>query len=272
MFEFFHDKSVELNNYNFYQCYSEEEQRNVEISQAIEKLDGGEQFVFYDLSISKIEQQLISKLEVTDFNQSIINVLNSSDGIKLNQEIYKAIELMNSIQINSDETSILSKLITRIASAITGQSGAKYFELIIRTRDSYDDGCTFWHLDKNQAEIDNKNFDYQQNDYQEKRFIVPLKGAGTIYHKMNDTVRENFLKVAEEAPYYYGHVLDGCHLDDEISKLFDIKDAEVTKEGHGAVHIAGSRGAVHAAPKSSSNRLILLITDLEKRITYNLTR
>lgn len=135
---------------------------------------------------------------------------------------------------------------------------------MIRTRGSYkeEQDCIFWHLDKSYAEIEGIN-----SSKPEKRFIVALKGSGTVFQDINEETRGNFLKVAEEAPYYYGHGLEGCSGDDEILKLFSAGKIIEGKEGYGSVHFAGKQGTIHAAPKMSSSRLILLITSHEHELS-----
>ena len=68
------------------------------------------------------------------------------------------------------------------------------------------------------------------------------------------------MKEAEEALYYYGHGIEGCESNDKINQLFKNRELIKTEEHYGSVHIAGSNGAMHAAPGESDSRLILLLT------------
>ena len=74
----------------------------------------------------------------------------------------------------------LSNIIMRITSVIMGQTGAKKIEVMLRTRENYEDNCIYWHLDKDHAEISG-----MESSSQELRFIVPLKGIGTNYQQID---------------------------------------------------------------------------------------
>ena len=193
---------------------------------------------------------MLSEKEITEFNNVKIDNFWSID-----KEVRNALVTMKGVKIS--ETDKVAKLITRLVGIVVGEMGVEKYELNIRSRESYqsEEDCMYWHLDKSHEEILGNS-----DNGEEKRFILVLKGEGTAYQKINEEQRETFMKVAEEAPYYYGHGLEGCKTYDEINQLF--KDGELmrTKKQYGSVHIAGSNGAMHAAPKGSESRLILLIT------------
>lgn len=255
-FEFFNQEGLSNGNVakSVYQCVSEDEVRNKEITKALNKIEIGEQFAFYDIGLSKKEKQILTDIEITEYNEIKIN--SSADKLKqLSQEVSYALMRMDGVSILELEG--LSELVTRVVSIIVGELKVEEFELKIRTRESYqsEEDCMYWHLDKSEREILG-NCD----NGEEKRFIMILKGEGTAYQKISEKQRETFMKVAEEAPYYYGHGLDGCKTHDEINHLFRNQEKVFTKEQYGSVHIAGSNGAMHAAPKESESRLILLLT------------
>jgi len=162
---------------------------------------------------------------------------------------------MNGIITSSLEK--LLNLVIRLANIIVGELGVKDFELKIRIREDYknEDDCLYWHLDKSKSEILG-----QQEENKEKRFLITLKGDGTIYQKIDDVARASFMKEAEEALYYYGHGIEGCKSNDKINQLFKKGELIKTEEHYGSVHIAGSNEAMHAAPGESEGRLILLLT------------
>ena len=173
----------------------------------------------------------------------------------IDKEVRNALVTMKGVTIS--ETDKVAKLVTRLVGIVVGEMGVENYELSIRSRESYEskEDCLYWHLDKSEGEVSGNS-----DNGEEKRFIMVLKGNGTVYQNINEEMRGEFMKVAEEAPYYYGHGLDGCKAHDEINQLFRNQEKVFTKEQYGSVHIAGSNGAMHAAPKESESRLILLLT------------
>ena len=238
----------------FNQCTPTDEVRNKEITRALGEIESGAQFAFYNLDLSKQEQKILKDLKITDYNE--ISVISSVDKAGLlKQEINQAFEGMNGIITFSLEK--LSDLVIRVVSIIVGELGVKDFKLKIRIREDYknEDDCLYWHLDKSKSEILG-----QQEENKEKRFLITLKGDGTIYQKIDDVIRASFMKEAEEALYYYGHGIEGCKSNDKINQLFKNRELIKTEEHYGSVHIAGSNGAMHAARGESEGRLILLLT------------
>ena len=238
----------------FNQCTPTDEVSNKEITRGLGKIESGEQFAFYNLDLSKQELKILQDLKITDYNE--ISIISSVDKAGLlKQEINQAFEGMNGIITFSLEK--LSDLVIRVVSIIVGELGVKDFELKIRIREGYknEDDCLYWHLDKSKNEILG-----QKEENKEKRFLITLKGEGTRYKKIDDVARVSFMKEAEEAPYYYGHGIEGCKSNDKINQLFKKGELIKTEEHYGSVHIAGSNGAMHAAPEESESRLILLIT------------
>lgn len=239
---------------NFDQCILSDEVRSIEIAKAINRIESGEAFAFYNLGFSEEELELLSNVGIEEFNDITINT-NINKLKELKQEVSLALIKMQGVNIF--EIAGLSNLITRLVSVVMGESEAEEYELRIRSRESYqsEEDCLYWHLDKSEEEILG-NF----NNVKEKRFIMVLKGEGTVYQAIGEEQREVFMKVAKEAPYYYGHGLEGCKTNDEINQLFRHQEKVATKEQYGSVHMAGSNGAMHAAPKESEGRLIILLT------------
>jgi hypothetical protein len=236
----------------FNQCFSDDEVRNKEISRALSQVEVGEQFAFYNLDFSQREHELITNVWIEEFNDITINT--SINKLKeLKQKVSLALTKMQGVDVVGLDG--LSNLITRLVSVVIGELEVEEYELRIRSRESYqsEEDCMYWHLDKSEEEILGNS-----DNGKEKRFIIVLKGEGTEYQKINEEQRKTFMKVAEEAPYYYGHGLEGCKANDKINQLFRNQEKVFTKEQYGSVHIAGSNGALHAAPKDSESRLILL--------------
>ncbi len=239
---------------NFDQCILSDEVRSIEIIRAINQIELGEAFAFYNLGFSKEELELLFNVGIEEFNDITINT--SINKLKeLKQEVSLALTKMQGVDVLGLDG--LSNLITRLVSVVIGELEAEEYELRIRSRESYEseEDCMYWHLDKSEKEI-LRNSDSGK----EKRFIMVLKGEGTVYQKINKEQRETFIKAAEEAPYYYGHGLEGCKGNDEINQLFRDQEKVATKEQYGSVHMAGGNGAMHAAPKESEGRLIILLT------------
>jgi hypothetical protein len=238
----------------FSQCILSDEVRSIEIAKAINQIESGEAFAFYNLGFSEEELGLLSNVGIEEFNDITINT--SINKLKeLKQEVSLALTKMQGVNIF--EIAGLSNLITRLVSVVIGELQAEEYELRIRSRESYqsEEDCLYWHLDKSEEEALGNS-----NNVKEKRFIMVLKGEGTVYQAIGEEQRETFIKVAKEAPYYYGHGLEGCKTNDKINQLFRHQEKVATKEQYGSVHMAGSNGAMHAAPKESEGRLIILLT------------
>ncbi len=122
--EYFYHEAFELKSrgMDFYQCYLEEESRNIEISRAYKEIKAGEQFAFYDLNILQFEQQLIAEMEITKFNNAIIQGV---EGGNLKQEVYRVIQNMDGVEASSRQIEMISNLITRITSTIVGHGNAQ---------------------------------------------------------------------------------------------------------------------------------------------------
>jgi len=239
---------------NFDQCILSDEVRSIEIAKALNQVELGEQFAFYNLGFSKEERELLSNIVIEEFNDITMNT--SINKLKeLKKEVSLALTKMQGVDVLGLDG--LSNLITRLVNVVIEELKVEECELRIRSRESYqsEEDCLYWHLDKSEEEILGNS-----NNVKEKRFIMVLKGKGTVYQKINKEQREVFMKVAKEAPYYYGHGLEGCKGNDEINQLFRDQEKVITKEQYGSVHMAGSNGAMHAAPKESEGRLIILLT------------
>lgn len=237
------------------QCFIENQIINENVATSLNKIADGAQFAFYNLSLSEEERQVLSNIEILEFDNVVINVDSLSSSFI--QDIYQHITNMNVMLVDEDDEWNLLNIIMSITNAIIGQTATKKFELALRTRENYieKNDCIFWHLDKTKQEVLG-----QQNTNKELRFIIPLKGSGTIYQNINITTRSKFLETSEEAPYYYGHGLDGCVNNDAILNLLNSSKTYKPEPNFGSVHVAGRNGAMHAAPEMSGNRFLLLVT------------
>lgn len=255
------EKISDLKNDNteFDQCFLDDEVKSKELTKALSQIKSGEEFAFYNLGLTEEEKRILSEIEITECNNMKIDNFWSID-----KEVRNALVKMKGVKIS--ETDKVAKLITRLVGIVVGEMGIENYELSIRSRESYEsvEDCLYWHLDKSEGEVLGNS-----DNGEEKRFIMVLKGNGTVYQNINEEMREEFMKVAEEAPYYYGHGLDGCKAHDEINQLFRNQEKVFTKEQYGSVHIAGSSGAMHTAPKESESRLILLLTSIKTIQTEN---
>ena len=244
----------ENDNIEFNQCFLDDEVRSKELTKALRQVESSEEFAFYNLGLSEKEQEILSNIEINDSNNLIINSSYFQLG-KLKKEIQKV--LLDMRGVNIVESNKVSYLMTRIISIIVGELKSEEFELKIRSIESYQskENCMYWHLDKSQEE--------ELRDPEitkEKRFIIVLKGQGTLYKKISDKQREDFIKLAEEGPSFYGHGIKACKADDGINQLFNQQETYITKSQYGSVHIVGYKGTIHTEPKESESRLILLLT------------
>lgn len=241
-------------NIEFNQCFLDDEVKSKGLTKALSQVESSEEFAFYNLGLSEKDQEILSDIEINDSNNLIINSSYFQLG-KLKQEIQKV--LLDMRGVNIVESNKVSYLITRIISIIVGELKSEEFELKIRSIENYQskENCMYWHLDKSKAEeLGNPDIT------EEKRFIIVLKGQGTLYKKISDKQREDFIKLAEEGPSFYGHGIKACKADDGINQLFNQQETYITKSQYGSVHIAGYKGTIHTEPKESESRLILLLT------------
>jgi hypothetical protein len=258
-------------NDNFYQCFAEDEYINNEITNALEKIELGKQFAFYNLGISKEGQELLSNIEIQGNENKVIT---SEDCKYLNNCVLNSIKEIlenKSIKANSYQSSILTNYIIRTTSNIFGESGDGEFELIIRTMSGYLDNhktssCEYWHIDKSYGDIIRDNTSKVEKYIGNKVFLVPIIGEKTHYQNINDEERRIFFKEAKEHDFFYGFSSNEECEDKEISKtILAYNDSKICEDGYGSVHKIGKLGTMHAAPnESSKGRIILLITPYNK--------
>ena len=58
---------------NFDQCILSDEVRNIEIAKALNQIELGEAFAFYNLGFSEEERELLSNVGIEEFNDITIN-------------------------------------------------------------------------------------------------------------------------------------------------------------------------------------------------------
>ena len=155
---------------NFDQCILSDEVRDIEIAKAINQIESGEAFAFYNLGFSEEERELLSNVGIEEFNDITINT-SISKLKELKQEVSLALIKMQGVDVLRLDG--LSNLITRLMSVVMGELDVEEYELRIRSRESYqsEEDCLYWHLDKSEEEILGNS-----NNVKEKRFIMVLKG------------------------------------------------------------------------------------------------
>ena len=245
----------------FNQCFLGDEVRNKEIAKALNEVEAEKQFAFYDLGLTARDQQLLTSIGITKFNNEVI-VWPKID----NSEILDTLRPM--FNLSKGEIGALARVITRITEDIVSYVEATEAEVIIRTKEPYEsDGCSYWHIDKNrnQSLKDINSSDLDIRSYGEMVFLVVLKGESTDYQTIEDQQREMFKKYANETVFYYGHDSTECKKDDEITTLFKKENNVAVKRGYGSVHKTGDRGTIHKEPNESLlGRIILIITPIYK--------
>ena len=231
----------------FFQCDASEAIMVFELSEALSKLGQGSQFAFYDLTIKQDDQLLLSSLVFTQFHNKVLYLSDTNSWFDDFNEVF---------DIQESNTYRLMKLTSSIVSNVVSVVKAKDAEIILRTRGSYEEGaCCYWHIDKS------RNHPNDTLNYADLVFLVPLHGESTVYQEANVEWENLFHSLANETTFYYGHT--ECHDNDEITKLFEIKDIQSPQYGHGSVHVVGKYGTLHREPKKSDfGRLILLITPI----------
>lgn len=262
------DNAYELPN--LYQCYPNEENRVTEITHAIESVQNGDSFSFYNLLLSQAEHDALSQLEI-DKSENL--VIYASPSTHLQKKLHSKLQQSHIVN-NTDEIEFLSTLTTKLVSNILGITGHQYAEIIFRTQlsDNFDlaqtshsnNPCLYWHIDKSHGEI-SKTIPPSQDhpistDLEQKLFLIPLIGDATLFHPMSNQQRENFFDIANETLFFYGHT-SPCSIQDNINHLFNDNAIQQTPKGFGSIHLAGKTGTIHSAPASSQDpRILLLIT------------
>ena len=245
----------------FNQCFLGDEVRNKEIAKALNEVEAEKQFAFYDLGLTARDQQLLTSIGITKFNNEVI-VWPKID----NSEILDTLRPM--FNLSKGEIGALARVITRITADIVNLVEADEAEVVIRTREAHEsDGCSYWHIDKNrnQSLKDLDSAELEIKEYGSNVFLVVLIGESTDYQKVEHQQRELFKKYANETIFYYGHDAIECRKDDEITNLFKEENNISVKRGYGSVHKTGNEGTIHKEPnKSVLGRIILIITPIYK--------
>lgn len=254
----FHDLDESVLN----QCTPTDEVRNKEISKALDEIGSGAQFAFYNLGLEARDQQLLSNIGISQFNNEVIlwPKINHSELVDI---------LTAMLDLSNVEVSTLARVIAIITEDIVSYVGATEAEVIIRTREPYEsNGCSYWHIDKNRnqslKDISSTNLDMQS--YGDKAFLVVLKGESTNYQKLEKQERQLFHKYANETSFYYGHTATECREDDKITNMFKGENTIAVKQGYGSVHKVGKEGSIHKEPSESLlGRILLVITPIYKK-------
>lgn len=252
-----------------YQDFSEEEERIIEISHAVEKLNDDAQFSFYDLTLTNHEKDTLSQLNINTYSNIVVF---SSQVDNLKDHIGCSID--QSMELNSNTVDVLSLMISRLVSNILSVTGYENVEMILRSEKQYNidessisNQCIYWHIDKSHGEIA-ESTDVAGHligrEKEQKLFIISLVGETTLYYHATNEQRQEFMSFANETAFFYGHNLpENCVDGDKINLLFDHEKIKSAQAGYGSVHIAGKQGSIHAAPVCSDHgRLILLITPI----------
>jgi hypothetical protein len=114
--EYFHSLPEKIDDFKndtmvFNQCFLDDEVRNIEITKAINKIDLGEQFAFYNLDFSQREQELLTNIGIEEFNDISINTsINKLKELKHGVSL----ELTKMQGVNILEVDGLSDLITKL--------------------------------------------------------------------------------------------------------------------------------------------------------------
>jgi hypothetical protein len=240
-----------------FDCLPGEIEQNISVERALHEIEAGEEFAFYNLSLSLKDRELLDSIEIIKWDNIVLN--SKSFNTSLEEEINTVVASMTGISIIGDGVDQTSNLFARLAKVVLGQVGATEFEMHIRTKKAgfYEYSCVYWHLDKSQAEVIG-----EENVATERRFIIPLIGTGTFYQKITSAIRSEFLEIAEEYTRYYGHGLEDCVPGNKISFLLDASRIYKPEIGFGSVHVAARNGALHAEPNDNKDRLLLIITPL----------
>lgn len=268
------------------EVYTEEESRGAGVIDSIQKLEQGAQFSFYDLGLSEDDSEILSHIEISQYENVVIylseielsetNNLNGQLDNHLKNHIVEVTRKLKLIPVSTNyinDIDYFANLITKQINNVLSATNHKDAEIVLRTRTEYDseenNNCIYWHIDKSHGEIrkseaNNSNFSHPIGTKERQEiFIISLLGEPTIFQHINSQQRDEFFNFANETRFFYGHSsIESCIAQDGIDGLFHYKNSISSENGYGSVHIMGKTGTIHAAPPRSSARMLLLITPI----------
>ena len=219
-------------------CHAADSFRNVEeiehVQKAIKSLNQDLPFVFFNLSLSQEESMALGMIKV----ESPEEYNNFGNIEALPNEVTTYIKSLG----NEDEKTIetVSKTIQRIVHNCIQASGKETAWLTLRASQphSYFD-LARWHIDGY----------YYQPHYDQYKFAITLKGAGTLFYKLPRQMREQFSTLLlEDNRQALAEMLNDSRLVIQV------------KADQGAIFIVGSDdAAVHSEPPINEERLFISI-------------
>jgi hypothetical protein len=228
-----------------------------EISDTVSVMESsGKGYGFYDLGLQEAEQGLLASIHIADFN--VLATYSSKDDFE--SEI---LSYLSSV-IDQDNNNLpgISSITNKIINSILVGSGSSAASISMI---AYNDGdynyFPTWHIDKtHKEELGIADQTCDDNDSQNV-FIIALHGAPTLYHPINQEMRNQFNLLANETAHSYGYDKNMRYQANEgLDKLFRIETSEFASFNQGGVHKAGYlSGAIHSTPLGSE-RLVLIVT------------
>ena len=245
-----------------WQCAHDDYLLAQSLDEAIWKIGEGEDFAFYNMHLSDAELGMFAAMQPTLFNDVYFeggekdSLLKYNEEFSLKEEILAGLKSMAGIDFGGRIEQI-ALIICRVASMVIGQSEADEYGIILRSDEEFaNQNCSYWHLDKARSEMG-----LGSSDDLEMRYVLIFKGERTQFKITDAQKKADFIKIAENDEYFWGHDENGCFEGDEINQLFANDQVKSPSEGYGSLHLPGANGAVHAvADASAAGRVLMVIT------------
>jgi hypothetical protein len=232
------------------------------LDEAIGKIRLGEDFAFYDMHLSDAELNMLAAIQPSLFNDVYFEgkakdtLLKYNEEFSLKEEILAGLKSMAGINFGGRIEQIAA-IMYRVASMVIGQSEADEYGIILRSDEEFaNKNCSYWHLDKARSEMG-----VGSSDDLEMRYVLIFKGERTQFKITDAGKKADFIKIAENDEYFWGHDENGCFAGDAINQLFANDQVKSPGEGYGSLHLPGAGGAMHAvADASAAGRVLMVIT------------
>lgn len=242
-------------NYEFGMCYNSDKELQLKMCQSVSALQPYG-FEFFDLMFTAHDFWLLSHLHAQE--DKTLNLCSNLGQLQqIAEEFIKTSALpLESQYLAADIAKLIAKL-TRNALAASGYDDAQVSIVTSLNDPLY---FPYWHIDKTHSDIVSRE-KHTTNRY-ELNLLFALKGETTLYHSINESIKHEFNKLANETSYVYGY---GYSIHDYVKgegldKMFKLENSKSPNYGQGSVHIKGYEyGTIHAVP-DTTNRVLLIVS------------
>lgn len=194
-------------------------------------------FVCFDLNLSRAEKAALRKLQVSE--TSSYDNFDRHDVIETDARRFLESQ-GNGADLARQGAKTIAQSVQRIMAAMKAEAAWVTLRASVPT-DAYD--TPRWHQD---------GYFYAPFEGDQRKAAVTLKGSGTLFKNMPDSLRDAFNKFRGLPP--------DMEVRKQVDALVGHIPTETVKPGEGAFFVVGSpRGAVHSEPPTHEQRLFLSV-------------